>query len=208
MAAGVSIPLNAFIEEPTPHQLSNKAFPSIPFPLGPLLPTKPPKPRSNKFSDHAKQRSAALKLDWTKLSTQLGLRGQTAGALSAFKKRHDDALRKVRLLKEQPQTVDFSHYRNTLKNSAVVDEIEKQFKVWKPVTYDVNRQVKAIEAFEAQAVKSAEETKGVVDGELKDLETTLKNIEEARAFDQLTVVSTLCDGRDFEDKYLMQMVVG
>lgn len=114
----------------------------------------------------------------------------------------------MRLLKEQPQTVDFSHYRNTLKNSAVVDEIEKQFKVWKPVTYDVNRQVKAIEAFEAQAVKSAEETKGVVDGELKDLETTLKNIEEARAFDQLTVVSTLCNGRDFEDKYLMQMVVG
>jgi hypothetical protein len=95
----------------------------------------------------------------------------------------------VRVLQEQPQTVDFAHYRKSLKNTAVVDEIERQLKNWKPVTYDVNRQIKAIEAFESQAVKSAEETKGVVDSELKDLERTLKNIEDARAFDQLTVVS-------------------
>ena len=52
----------------------------------------------------------------------------------------------------------------------------------------MGRQIKAIEAFEAQAVKSAEETKGKVDLELKDLEKTLKNIEEARPFDELTVV--------------------
>jgi hypothetical protein len=52
----------------------------------------------------------------------------------------------------------------------------------------VGRQIKAIEAFEAQAVKSAEETKGEVDMELKDLEKTLKNIEDARPFDELTVV--------------------
>jgi hypothetical protein len=75
-----------------------------------------------------------------------------------------------------------------LKNTAVIDEIERSFKGWKPVTYDVNRQIKAIEAFETQAVKSAEETKAVVDQELKDLDKTLKNIEEARPFDQLTVV--------------------
>jgi hypothetical protein len=37
-------------------------------------------------------------------------------------------------------------------------------------------------------VKNAEETKGRVDLELKDLEATLKNIEEARPFDELTVV--------------------
>lgn len=54
----------------------------------------------------------------------------------------------------------------------------------------MNRQIKAIEAFEAQAVKSAEETKGKVDMELKDLEKTLKNIEEARPFEDLTVVRT------------------
>ena len=49
--------------------------------------------------------------------------------------------------------------------------------------------MKAIEAFEAQAVKSAEETKGKVDEQLRDLEKTLKNIEETRSFDELTVVS-------------------
>ena len=57
----------------------------------------------------------------------------------------------------------------------------------------MNRQIKAIEAFEAQAVKSAEETKGVVDKELKDLEKTLKNIEEARPFEDLTVVRIQSD---------------
>ncbi|KAF2669055.1 mitochondrial ATP synthase [Microthyrium microscopicum] len=137
----------------------------------------------------AAQRStnSALKLDWTRLGTQLGLKGNTANSLSAFKKRHDDALRKVRHLKEQPQNVDFAQYRGLLKNSAVINEIEQQFKNFKPATYDVGRQIKAIEAFEAQAVKSAEETKVVVDQELKDLDKTLKNIEEARPFDQLTV---------------------
>ncbi|KAJ4988784.1 ATP synthase subunit d, mitochondrial [Stagonosporopsis vannaccii] len=132
-------------------------------------------------------RSAALKLDWTKLGQQLGLRGNTAAALQSFKKRNDDARRKVALLSEQAQTVDFAQYRSILKNQAIVDDIEKQFNAFKPQTYDVNRQIKAIEAFEAQAVKSAEETKAVVDKELSDLQKTLKNIEEARPFSDLTV---------------------
>lgn len=91
-------------------------------------------------------------------------------------------------LSEQPQRVDFAHYRSLLKNQDVVDEIEKYFKTFKPATYDVGRQIKAIEAFEHQAIKSAEETKGKVDMELQDLEKTLKNIEEARPFEDLTVV--------------------
>ena len=122
------------------------------------------------------------------MSTSLGLRGQTAASLQAFKKRSDDARRRVQALSEQPQTVDFAHYRSLLKNQAVVDEIEKHFSTFKPATYDVARQIKAIEAFEAQAIKNAEETKGRVDMELKDLEKTLKNIEEARPFEDLTVV--------------------
>ena len=69
-----------------------------------------------------------------------------------------------------------------------MDEIEGHFKNFKPATYDVNRQIKAIEAFEAQAVKNAQETKGMVDRELGDLEKTLQNIESARPFEDLTVV--------------------
>ena len=70
----------------------------------------------------------------------------------------------------------------------MVDEIESHAKSFKPVAYDVGRQIKAIETFETQAVKNAEETKGKVDTELRELEKTLKNIEEARPFEDLTVV--------------------
>lgn len=134
------------------------------------------------------QRSAALKLDWTKVTSSLGLRGQTAASLQSFKKRNEDARRRVQQLSEQPSKVDFAHYRSILKNQAVIDEIEKHFSNFKPATYDVNRQIKAIEAFESQAVKDAEETKGKVELELKDLEKTLKNIETARPYEDLTVV--------------------
>ncbi|KAI9720121.1 MAG: ATP synthase d subunit, partial [Candelina submexicana] len=131
-------------------------------------------------------RSAALKVDWAKISTSLGLKGQTATSLQAFKKRNDDARRKLQLLSEQAQEVDFRHYRSVLQNQSVVDEIETHFKSFKPATYDVGRQIKAIEAFEGQAVRNAEVTKGKVDEELRDLEKTLRNIETARPFEDLT----------------------
>ncbi|KAI1182361.1 hypothetical protein F5B17DRAFT_444310 [Nemania serpens] len=132
-------------------------------------------------------RSAALKLDWAKVTSSLGLRGQTVASLQAFKQRNENARRKVQVLSEQPTTVDFAHYRSILKNQAVVDEIEKRFSSFQPAKYDVVRQLKAIEAFEVEAVKNAEATKEKVDLELKDLEATLKNIETARPFDELTV---------------------
>jgi F-type H+-transporting ATPase subunit d len=149
--------------------------------------------------DGPPQRSAALKIDWANLGTKLGLRGSTAQALQTFKKRNDDARRRVQQLSEQPQTVDFAYYRSILKNQDVIADIEKQFNSFQVKKYDVGRQIKAIEAFEAQAVKSAEETKGKVDAELKDLEKTLKNIETARPFDELTVVCIGVRGesRDF-----------
>ncbi|KAI1809284.1 hypothetical protein GGS20DRAFT_580831 [Poronia punctata] len=132
-------------------------------------------------------RSAALKLDWAKVTSSLGLRGQTVASLQAFKQRNENARRKVQLLSEQPTSVDFTHYRSVLKNQAVVDEIEKRFNSFQPAKYDVARQLKAIEAFEVEAVKNAQATKEKVDLELKDLEATLKNIETARPFEDLTV---------------------
>lgn len=133
------------------------------------------------------QRSAALKLDWVKVTTSLGLRGQTVAGLQAFKTRNENARRKVQLLQELPTTVDFAQYRGLLKNQAIVDEIEKRFTSFKPATYDVSRQIKAIEAFEVEAVRNAEATREKVGLELKDLEKTLTNIETARPFEDLTV---------------------
>ncbi|KAI1140702.1 ATP synthase subunit D [Hypoxylon sp. FL0543] len=132
-------------------------------------------------------KSAALKLDWTKVTSSLGLRGQTVASLQAFKQRNENARRKVQALSELPTKVDFAHYRSVLKNQAVVDEIEKRFSAFQPARYDVQRQLKAIEAFEVEAVKNAQDTKQKVDLELQDLEKTLKNIETARPFEELTV---------------------
>ncbi|KAI1100977.1 ATP synthase subunit D [Jackrogersella minutella] len=132
-------------------------------------------------------KSAAVKLDWVKVTSSLGLRGQTVASLQAFKQRNENARRKVAALSELPTKVDFAHYRSVLKNQAVVDEIEKRFAAFKPAAYDLPRQIKAIEAFEVEAVKNAESTKDKVDLELKDLHKTLENIETARPFDELTV---------------------
>ncbi|KAM3418315.1 ATP synthase subunit d [Cercospora zeina] len=148
----------------------------------------------------AATRSAALKIDWANLGTKLGLKGSTANSLAAFKQRNDAARRKVQQLSEQPQTVDFQHYRSVLKNQDVIADIEKQFSSFQPKKYDVQRQIKAIEAFEAQAVKSAEETKGKVDAELQDLEKTLKNIESARPFEDLTVDEVVAARPDIDER--------
>ena len=134
------------------------------------------------------------------MTSSLGLRGQTAASLQAFKKRNEDARRRVQALSEQPTTVDFSAYRSVLKNQAIVDEIEKRFKDFKPTTYDVTRQLKAIDAFEAEAVKNAEATKQAVDLELKDLAATLKNIEEARPFEDLTVDEVAAAEKTIDEK--------
>lgn len=122
------------------------------------------------------------------MSSSLGLRGQTAASLQAFKQRNETARRRLQALSEQPTAVDFAHYRSVLKNQAVVDEVERRFKDFKPAAYDVQRQLKAIDAFEVEAVRNAQAAKEKVDLELKDLEATLTNIETARPFDELTVV--------------------
>ena len=80
---------------------------------------------------------------------------ETVAALQAFRKRHGDAQRIHAQLAAQPTTVDLEHYRSVLRNKAVVDEAEKILRDFKPVTYDVSGQIKAIEAFETKAVRSS-----------------------------------------------------
>ena len=133
-------------------------------------------------------RTAASKaVDWTKVTTKLGLGQNTLSSLSAFRKRNTDARDKVNQLESQRQTVDFDFYRSVLKNQAIVKEVEQSFKSFKPKTYDVSAQIKAIEQFEAKAVEGAQQTEKSIDKELSDLQETLKNIESARPFEELTV---------------------
>jgi len=119
------------------------------------------------------------------------LKGQTAAQLQAFKKRNENARRKVAVFQDTPQGIDFAHYRSILKNQAVIDEVEASYKSFKPKAYDVSKTLSAISNFEAVAIKNAETTKSKVDAELADLNMTLTNISGARSFDDLTVV---CSG--------------
>lgn len=107
--------------------------------------------------------------------------------MQAFRKRHGEAQRLQAQYASQPTTVDLDHYRSILKNKAIVDDVSKLLKDFKPVTYDVNAHIKAIETFESTAVAKAKETVEKVDLELKDLQATLANIEDARPFEDLTV---------------------
>ncbi|KAF8473903.1 hypothetical protein BDZ91DRAFT_342101 [Kalaharituber pfeilii] len=132
-------------------------------------------------------KSAALKIEWARLASTLGLKGNTAAALQAFKKRNEDVRRRHTILSEAPQTVDFAHYRSILNNQAIINELEAAYNKFKPVTYDVSKQIAEIERFEDIAVKNAEQTKEGVDHELADLKKTLDNIESARPFEDLTV---------------------
>lgn len=83
--------------------------------------------------------------------------------------------------------VDFAHYKQVLKNQDVVSQMEKAFSSFKPTDYDLSGQLKAIDAFESKAVSSAQETTTKIDAELKDLNSTLSNIKDARGFEELTL---------------------
>lgn len=65
--------------------------------------------------------------------------------------------------------------------------MEKAYSSFKPVDYDLSAQLKAIDAFEEKAVASAKETTTKIDAELKDLNSTLSNIKDARGFEDLTL---------------------
>ncbi|KAF8520070.1 ATP synthase d subunit [Gautieria morchelliformis] len=130
---------------------------------------------------------AAKAVDFARIYSSLGLSKETISSLQAFRKRHSEAQRIHTSLAAQPTTVDIAHYRGVLKNQAVVDEAERVLKGFKPVTYDVQAHVKAIEAFETKAVAKAEQTSQRIDEELKELQATLDNIEQARSFDDLSV---------------------
>jgi len=132
-------------------------------------------------------KAAAKAVDFTRIYSSLGLGKETISALQAFRKRHGEAQRIQAHYASQPTTVDFDHYRSILRNKDIVNESEKLLKEFKPVTYDVGSHIKAIETFESKAVSKAQETEAKIGEELKDLQATLSNIEDARPFEDLTV---------------------
>ena len=143
--------------------------------------------RTSKEREMSLARSAANKLDWAKVISSLKITGKTAAQLSNFKRTNDEARRVLFELEQQPDTVDFNYYRSKLKNTAIVDKIESYCKSYKPVTIDASKQIRTIEAFESHAMANAKETESLVASELAALNETLKNIQSAKPFDELTV---------------------
>jgi len=139
-------------------------------------------------------RSAVAKIDWVRLTSALSLNPSTTSALTSFRKRNVDAHNKLNQLKTSRRTVDFNYYRSVLKNQKVIDEIEKAAKEFKPVTYDVSGILKSIDAFEAEAIKNAQDTEKKIGEQLVDLEETIKNIDQARPPDDLSVHLCVCCG--------------
>lgn len=120
--------------------------------------------------------------------------------MQAFKKRNDEARRAVFELSSQNTTVDFSHYKSVLKNQDIVNKIEADVNSFKPVTYDISKQLNTIEAFKQKAIENATATEDVVTKELKELNETLNNIESARSFSELTVDDVVKARPDVDDK--------
>ncbi|TID15741.1 hypothetical protein CANINC_004270 [Pichia inconspicua] len=142
---------------------------------------------------------SATKIDWAKIIPQLGLTGQTATELTAFKKRNDEAKKVLFTYKQQPTEVNFEAY-NKLKNTEIVNTIKKDVASFKASTIDLSKQLKVIEAFEVKAIENAKETESLVLAELSQLEKTLADIESARPFEQLTVDDFVKARPDVEDK--------
>ncbi|ODV77497.1 mitochondrial ATP synthase [Suhomyces tanzawaensis NRRL Y-17324] len=145
-------------------------------------------------------KSASTKLNWAKVISSLGLTGSTASSLTAFKKRYDEAKKENLALKEQSTEVDFEHYRSVLKNTKVISEVEKAVASFSPATYDVSKSLKNIELFEEKAVENAKLTEKSVSEEITKLQATLKDIEGARPFDQLTVDDVAKARPDLDEK--------
>merc|ERR1712080_778904 len=96
----------------------------------------------------------AASVEWSRISSKLGLSKQALGELGAFRQRAAAARAANAAVKEQKTTVDFEHYRQVLKNKDIVAEGEKLFKSFK-----------AVDAFEAKAFSSAKEAASKVESE-------------------------------------------
>lgn len=145
-------------------------------------------------------KASATKLNWAQVIKSLGLTGSTASSLTAFKKRNDEAKKEIQSLEAQSTQVDFDKYKSVLKNSAVVEEVRSKVQAFKPVTYDVSKTLKTIDVFEAKAIENAKLTEKSVLEEIEQLNTTLKDIEGARPFDQLTVEDVAKARSDLDEK--------
>ncbi|KAJ1661995.1 ATP synthase d subunit [Coemansia sp. RSA 1813] len=126
-------------------------------------------------------------INWPVVNSVLSKHTEITKSLGAFRKGYEEAERQLTQLQEADRPLDFDHYRRILKNTDIVDKLEKIAKSQKIAKVDLADQLKTIAAFEAKAVTSAEKYVKETQASLTDLNETVKNIEQARPVTQLTV---------------------
>jgi F-type H+-transporting ATPase subunit d len=112
---------------------------------------------------------------------------ETITELQAFRARHSNASNKNAAIKASIPALDLSAYKAVLKDQRAIDVAEKTLSSFKPVTYDVSKWNAVVESFEGKAVAAAKETVSKISTEETSLKKTLSNIQDARAFEDLTV---------------------
>ncbi|KAJ2353200.1 ATP synthase d subunit [Coemansia erecta] len=126
-------------------------------------------------------------INWPVVSSVLSKHTEITKSLGVFRKGYEEAERQLTQLKETDRPVDFEHYRRVLKNTDIVDKLEKIAKTQKIVKADLASQLETISAFETRAVSSAQLYVKETEANLADLSETVTNIDQARPITQLTV---------------------
>ncbi|PIA17546.1 ATP synthase d subunit [Coemansia reversa NRRL 1564] len=126
-------------------------------------------------------------INWPVVSSVLSKHAEITKSLGSFRKSYEMAEGELTQLKEANRPVDFEYYRRVLKNTEVVDRLEKIAKAQKITKVDLASQLETISAFETKAVASAELYVKETEANLADLSETVKNIEQTRPITQLTV---------------------
>ncbi|KAJ2814515.1 ATP synthase d subunit, partial [Coemansia sp. 'formosensis'] len=85
-------------------------------------------------------------INWPVVSSVLSKHTEITGSLAAFRKGYEEAERQLTQLKEADRAIDFEHYRRILKNSDIVDKLEKVALAQKIVKVDLADQLKTISA--------------------------------------------------------------
>ncbi|KAI5448827.1 ATP synthase d subunit [Naganishia albida] len=132
-------------------------------------------------------KNAVSKVDWTKITSGLGLGKETLSELGAFRARHAAAATKNASLKATVPEIDLARYKSILRDQRAVEQAQKVLSEFKPATYDLAKFTSAIDAFEGRAVEAAKATVEKISSEEKDLQSTLSNIQDARPFEDLTI---------------------
>ncbi|OMH78436.1 ATP synthase subunit d, mitochondrial [Zancudomyces culisetae] len=139
-------------------------------------------------------RTLLTKIDWPLLSANLSKRPEIVKALQEFNKKFTETDRDLSALNAQKTEIDFEYYRSVLKNTEVVDKLQKKYAAFKPVKLEISEQLKAIEQLEKSASTSAKDYSVDLQNRLAGLKETIGNIQAARPVDELTTID-VCQAR-------------